>query len=340
MGLDIVLILAGMVLLIKGGDMLVDGASSLARRFQVSELAIGLTIVAFGTSAPELVVSLSAAVGAHPEIALGNVLGSNNFNLFIILGVTGIVMPVALQKNTVRIEIPFSLLAAGILFILANLAFPFGEASPSAVGIAVTGIADNALAETGLLSRFDGALLLLFFVLFLFYVFKGMKKEAPADGAPQAVSLSLAKSLVFIVLGLGFLVLGGNLVVDSAVALAQALGISEKVIGLTIVAVGTSLPELVTSITAILKKSPDLAVGNIIGSNIFNIFLILGASAAARPMEYSPVFNRDIYVLIAGTLLLLLAMRTGTKRTLDRWEAAILVFLYIGYVIYMVLQNE
>jgi len=317
---NIVLIILGMALLVKGGDLLVDGSSSLARRFNISELAIGLTIVAFGTSAPEFVVSLSAAIALHPEIALGNVIGSNNFNLFIILGITGLIMPIAVQKNTVRIEIPLSLLAAIVLFLLGNYAFFPGEKYT--------------------ITRIDGLILVLFFALFIFYIFKTMKSAVPDGEASSVKTLSLTKTILFIIIGLVFLVFGGRVVVNSAVALAQALNISEKVIGLTIIAVGTSLPELVTSITAIIKKSDDIAIGNIIGSNIFNVFLILGVSAMASPMEYSIVFNRDIFILILGTLLLLGAMFTGNKRKLDRWEGAIFVLLYTGYVVYMIMRNE
>jgi len=317
--INILLIIIGMVLLIKGGDMLVDGASSLARRFNISELAIGLTVVAFGTSAPELVVSLAAAVGKHSEISLGNVIGSNLFNLFAILGVTGIIAPIAVQKNTIRIEIPFSLLAVIILFLLTNCNF-----LPN---------------EEKMISRVDAGILLLFFVLFLFYVYKSMKTTAPDDAKSEEKTLSLFKSLVFIVLGMIFLVAGGRVVVHSAVALAKALHISEKIIGLTIIALGTSLPELVTSITAIVKKSSDIAIGNIIGSNIFNIFLILGASATVSPIKYSPAFNKDIYFLAFGTLLLLLAMFTGNKKKLDRWQAAIFLLLYAGYVVYLIMQE-
>jgi cation:H+ antiporter len=309
-----------MALLIKGGDMLVDGASSLARRLNISELAIGLTIVAFGTSAPELVVSLAAAIGSHPEIALGNVIGSNNFNLLAILGVTALIAPLAVQKNTVRIEIPFSLLAAIILFMLANLNF-----LPN---------------EKNMITRVDGVILLLFFGLFLFYVYKSMKTTEGGDEQSSVKTLSMFKSILFIVLGLVFLVLGGRVVVDSAVNLARELHISEKIIGLTIIAVGTSLPELVTSITAIIKKSDDIAIGNIIGSNIFNIFLILGASSLVNPIIYSPVFNMDIYLLVFGTLLLLLAMFIGSRRKLDRWQGAIFLLLYAGYVIYLIMRNE
>ncbi|GBU26530.1 calcium/sodium antiporter [Treponema sp. R8-4-B8] len=318
--IDILLIILGMVLLIKGGDILVDGASSLARRLKISELAIGLTIVAFGTSSPELVVSLSAAIGKHSEIALGNVIGSNNFNLFFILGITGLIAPIAVQKNTVRIEIPFSLLAVIVLFLLANLNF-FPD-------------------EKNILTRIDGIILLFFFGLFLFYVYKNMKMTTVGVENISVKTLSSVKIALFIIFGLVFLIIGGKIVVNSAVAIAHALNISEKVIGLTVVALGTSLPELVTSITAIVKKSDDIAIGNIIGSNIFNICLILGVSTVINPMEYSLVFNKDIYILGIGTILLLLAMIIGKKKTLDRPEAAILVIIYIGYVIYLIIQNE
>ncbi|MCL1837159.1 MAG: calcium/sodium antiporter [Treponema sp.] len=318
--INIALMVLGMLLLVKGGDLLVDGASSLARRFNVSELAIGLTIVAFGTSAPELVVSLSATLGSNPEIALGNAIGSSNVNLFVILGITGILAPVAVQRNTIRFEIPFSLFAAVLLLALANFSFLPGNGSR--------------------ITRIEGVILLLFFGLFIFFVFRGMKNSGTSAGKQPAKTISTAKTVFFIVLGLVFLAAGGEVVVRSAVVLAEALHISKKVIGLTIIAVGTSLPELVTSITAIVKKSEDLALGNIIGSNIFNILLILGVCSTVRPMEYSPVFNRDICLLILGTALLLVAMVTGKKRKLDRWEAAILVLIYIGYAIYMVMRNE
>jgi len=318
--LNIVLIILGMALLVKGGDILVDGSSSLARRFKISELAIGLTIVAFGTSAPELVVSLVASIDLHPEISFGNAIGSNNFNLFIILGLTSMIMPIAVQKNTIRFEIPFSLLAAVILFLLTNFAFsPNGKY---------------------MLNRIDGIILLVFFGLFLFYVFKSMKNTETTEQITVHKTLSFAKSLVFVILGLVFLVVGGRLVVNSAVFLARAFNISEKIIGLTIVAAGTSLPELVTSIAAIIKKSDDIAIGNIVGSNIFNILLILGISSVAHPMEFSPVFNRDIYFLIIGTILLLLAMLFGKKRVIDRWEGAIFVLMYAGYVVYLIMKNE
>ena len=316
--INIILITIGMILLLKGGDTLVNGASSLARRKKISELAIGLTIVAFGTSAPEFIISLVASLDSHPEIALGNVIGSNLFNLLFILGITAIFMPVAVQKNTIRFEIPFSLFATVLLFLLANFGFIYGR---------------------NILSRIDGAIFLLFFGLFIFYVYKSMKAEAPEDGE-AAKPLSLVKSIIFIILGLVMLIAGGRVVVYAAVELALALNISEKIISLTIVAIGTSLPELIISITAMIKKKSDLAIGNIVGSNIFNILFILGASSLARPLVYSPVFNQDLYLLIFGTFLLFIAMFTGKKRNLDRWEGAIFVLLYIGYVVFLIMRNE
>jgi cation:H+ antiporter len=313
---NILLIIAGMALLIKGGSLLVNGASSLARRYKISELAIGLTIVAFGTSAPEFVISFVANINSYPEIALGNVIGSNIFNLLFILGITGLLMPVAVQKNTARVEIPFSLFAAIILLLLGNFGFIYGSKY--------------------IISRIDGFVFLVFFGLFVFYVFKSMKTGEITEGETHSKNFSLVKSLLFIVIGLALLFVGGRIVVDSAVNLALALNISEKIIALTIVAIGTSLPELVISITAMIKKKSDLAIGNIIGSNISNILFILGVSAIARPIEYSRIFNNDIYLLIFGTLFLFLAMFTGKKRRLDRWEGAILLSLYIGYVIFII----
>ena len=307
-----------MVLLVKGSDWLVDGSSGLARRYKISEFVIGLTIVGFGTSAPEMIVSVVASADAHPEIALGNVIGSNNFNLLVILGITGLIAPIAVQKSAIRNEIPFSLFAVLVLFLLANFGFTSGDRN--------------------LISRVDGMILLLFFAAFLFYVFKTMKREESHEDISGKKEFTLLKSLLFIVFGLICLITGGKVVVNSAVDLAHALHISEKVISLTIVAVGTSLPELATSITAMRKKNSDIAIGNIIGSNIFNIFLILGISALWRPLEYTLTFNIDICLLCFSTLLLLLFMFTGKKRILDRWEAAIFVTIYLGYVGFLMVR--
>ena len=317
----ILLLIAGLTILIFGANYMVEGASALAKRFNISNLAIGLTVVAFGTSAPELVVNTFAAVQGHQDIVFGNVLGSNNFNLFIILGITGLITPLAVQSSTAWKEIPISLVAVIILYFLVNDELIFGS-------------------EASDLSRIDGIILLVFFGLFLFYVYNQLKSDpSETEELVSVPTLSNLKMTLFIVGGLGGLVYGGHLVVNNAIEIAESLGISQKIIGLTVVAAGTSLPELATSVVAALKKNADIAVGNIVGSNIFNIFLILGASSVLRPIGYDPNFNTDIYVLIGGTLFLIMAMFTGLRKKLDRWEAAVLLLFYLGYTTYLVMQE-
>jgi cation:H+ antiporter len=311
------ILIAGLLLLVKGADWLVDGASVLAKKYKISDLAIGLTIVAFGTSAPELVVNCVASMGGYPDIVYGNVIGSNNFNLFIILGIAGLITPLAVQSSSVWKEIPFSLLAAIILLILVNNYF-----SNEPLG----------------LSYVDGLILLVLFAFFLYYVFTQLKSD-PSSEITELKDYSTLKIWTLIVVGLAGLVIGGKLVVDNAVAMAQTLGVSEKIIGLTIVAAGTSLPELATSVVASMKKKNDIAIGNIIGSNIFNIFLILGVSSLISPLSYSVAFNQDIYILIGGTAFLFLAMFLGKKKTLDRWQAALLLIAYLGYTVFLVSQE-
>ncbi|UZD21010.1 calcium/sodium antiporter [Algoriphagus halophytocola] len=312
--LSLMLLLAGLLLLVKGADWLVDGASVLAKKHQVSDLAIGLTIVAFGTSAPELVVNSVASIGGYPDLVFGNVIGSNNFNLFMILGIAGLITPLAVQSSSVWKEIPFSMLAVLVLLFLAN--DYFSDALPA-------------------LSIVDGLILLSFFFGFLYYVFTQLKSE-PESGDFVVKDYSTLKIWGLIFAGLAGLIIGGKLVVDNAVSMAQSFGVSEKIIGLTIVAAGTSLPELATSVVASMKKNNDIAIGNIIGSNIFNIFLILGVSALIKPLNYSTPFNTDLYLLVAGTVFLFLAMFTGKRKRLDRWEAAILLLTYLGYTVYLV----
>lgn len=311
---SILLLLIGLVLLVKGADWLVDGASVLAKKRNVSDLAIGLTIVAFGTSAPELVVNLMAASGNYPDIVFGNIIGSNNFNLFVILGLSGLIIPLSVQSSTVWKEIPYSLLAAMVIFFLAN---------------------NYLVDDTRELSRIDAVILLLLFAAFLYYVATQLKTEEGGEKM-EVKDYSQLKIWTLILIGLGGLVLGGKLVVDNAVSMAQSLGVSEKIIGLTIVAAGTSLPELATSVVAAYRKNTDIAIGNIIGSNIFNIFLILGVSGLVRPLEFNPSFNTDIYILMGGTIFLFLAMFTGKRKKLDRWEAFILLATYLLYTGYLV----
>lgn len=316
MVLQIILLILGLLLLIKGADWLVEGASTIARKKRISDLAIGLTIVAFGTSAPELVVNVVAAVQDHQDIVFGNIIGSNNFNLLVILGIAGLITPLAVQSSTVYKEIPISLFAAIVLFVLAN----------------------GFLSEQSVLSRLDGMVLLVFFGLFLFYVYKQLKRD-PEKMEIKEVNMSPAKIWGFIVVGLAALVIGGRLVVTSAVDMATAMGVSEKLIGLTIVAAGTSLPELATSVVAALKKNNDIAVGNIIGSNIFNIFFILGVTSVIRPIAFDPVFNTDLYLLFGGTIFLFITMFTLGKKKLDRWEAALLLGAFIAYTAFLITKE-
>lgn len=314
MGLELILLVAGFVLLVIGANWLVNGASALAKKYNISDLAIGLTIVAFGTSAPELVVNVFAAAQGSHDIVLGNIIGSNNFNLLVILGIAGIITPLAVQHSTVWKEIPFSLLAVAVLYLVGNDIFYSGE---------------------GVISRLDGVILLAFFCWFLWYVARQLKND-PAEAEILTKKYPGWLMALMIVGGLAALVAGGRLVVTSAVDMARAIGISEKIIGLTIVAAGTSLPELATSVVAAIKKNNDIAVGNIVGSNIFNIFLILGVSSVINPVSFSTVFNADLLLLTIGTLLLFFAMFTGRKHKLDRWEAILLLVIYIGYTLYLV----
>lgn len=316
MTIPVLLVIAGFVSLIFGANWLVDGASALAKRYKISDLVIGLTIVALGTSAPELVVNSIASAKAYSDMVLGNIVGSNNFNLFIILGLSGLILPMKVQTSTAWKEVPISLFISVLLLLLLN-------------DFVFTGITYS--------SRIDGLIMLLLFFLFLYYVFKQMKKD------PQTVTTENQKTVLkiwgLIIVGLGGLILGGQLVVVYSVEIAKALGLSEKIIGLTIVAAGTSLPELVTSIVAATKKNSDIAIGNVIGSNIFNILLILSISSIIRPIEYNPKFNLDLLILIGGTAFLFTSMLTGERKKLDRWEAGVLFGFYIMYVTYLVMKE-
>lgn len=313
--IQLVLLVVGLVLLVKGADWLVDGASVLAKKNNISDLAIGLTIVAFGTSAPELVVNAVAASGNYPDIVFGNVIGSNNFNLFAILGIAGLITPLAVQSSTVWKEIPFSLVAALVLLVLANNYF---------------------FSEPTHLSRYDGFILLGLFAAFLYYVATQLKADPLVEGVENK-DYSKGKIWFLILIGLAGLVGGGKLVVDNAVSIAQALGVSEKIIGLTIIAAGTSLPELATSVVAAMKKNADIAIGNIVGSNIFNILLVLGVSVLVRPLDFNTAFNTDIYLLSAGTAFLFISMFIGKKYRLDRWQAALLLMIFASYTTYLVM---
>jgi cation:H+ antiporter len=310
-----VLLLVGFVMLIKGADWFVDGASALSLRLGVRPIVIGLTVVAFGTSAPELTVNVFAAVQGNTSIAFGNIVGSNIVNILLILGVAGLIQPLHTAKNTIWREIPFSLLAVLLLLVLFNDAFLFSGSS-------------------SILGLQDGIILLLFFIVFLLYVFYlgRIESQDPAE----VHSHSKWKIAVLVVSGLAGLVIGGRLVVDSAVDIARMVQIPETIIGLTIVAIGTSLPELFTSAVAARKGESDIAVGNVVGSNIFNIFFILAVTVIIQPIEFDLSGNFDLFVLLAATAVLFGTMFTGQRRRLDRWEAALFIIFYVVYLIYRV----
>ncbi|MFC1558220.1 calcium/sodium antiporter [candidate division KSB1 bacterium] len=316
--ISFLLLIFGLILLIKGADYLVNGASSLAKKMSVTDISIGLTVVAFGTSAPELIVNIFASFQGNTDIVLGNIIGSNIFNILLILGISGIIYPLRTLKNTVWKEIPFSLIAVIALFLLCNDA-QFSNQNNS-------------------LTRNDGIIMLIFFIIFLVYVF-GIAKVEISDTPEIRILLSGRKTVFFIALGFVGLIAGGKIVISSAVNIARIYGVSQRIIGITMVAAGTSLPELFTSAIAAYKGKTDIAIGNVIGSNIFNIFFVLGISTVIKPLTFREKFNFDIYVLIAASTILFFTMFTGKKRSLDRWEAAFFVLLYIIYVVFIILSN-
>lgn len=313
MAIAFLLIVLGFISLIFGANWLVSGASSLAKKNNVPDLVIGLTIVAFGTSAPELIVNSVASFDGFSDIVFGNIIGSNNFNLFIILGVAGLIYPITVQSSTAWKEIPISLIVALLLLVLAN---------------------DFFINQNPELSNIDGLILLTGFVCFIYYVFTQLKQEKPEAIAYEEKSNYKIGALIII--GMAGLIIGGKLVVDNSINMATELGVSQKIIGLTIVAAGTSLPELVTSMVAAIRKNSDIAIGNVIGSNIFNVLLILSISSFVNPIEYNTNFNQDLLILIGGTVFLLLAMFTGKRKKLDRWEALILISFYLIYTTFLV----
>lgn len=319
MYLALFLLVVGFAVLIQGANFLVNGASSVAKKFNISNVAIGLTLVAFGTSTPELIVSLYAALEGRNDVSFANIIGSNNFNLLFILGVSGLIFPLIVQRNTVKYEIPLSLLAALVLYILVN---------------------DQIVGNSpiNILSRWDALILLVFFGLFTMYIYRTMTTASDYEESPIKIyTTPLATGMI--ILGVAMLTGGGTLVVDNAVVLAEHYGLSQKLIGLTILAAGTSLPELATCVVAAYRKNTDIAIGNIIGSNIFNIFFILGITGLVNPMSYNVVMNFDLEVLGESTIFLIIFMFTINQRKLDRWEAFLLLAGYIAYIIFLVVND-
>jgi cation:H+ antiporter len=306
------------VFLIKGADMLVTGASSVAKRFNISDMVVGLTVVSFGTSLPELIINIMSSAQGQSELAIGNVFGSNVANLLLIIGITAVICPLPIKRNTILTEIPFSLIATLLVGFLAN-AVLFGD-------------------KTSLyISRFDGAILLFFFVMFMAYIWNIAKTNKDEiieeDEGPM---MSIPKSVVYMVLGGVGLFLGGKWVVDGAVSIAQSFGLSESFIGLTIVAIGTSLPELVTSAMAAFRRNIDIAIGNVIGSNIFNLLWILGISAVINPLPFNVVSNSDIMVMIFASTLLVVVIPIGRKNTIDRWNGIFFLIFYVAYIVFLI----
>ena len=313
------MLIVGLVLLVKGADWLVDGASAMAKRFGISDLVIGLTVVAFGTSMPEFVVNMVSVAQGATDLALTNILGSNIINTFVILGLTAVVYPITSQKRSRDFDIPLSIIAGVLVFAFVAVQSPFGED-----GRGVT--------------RMGGIVLLLMFVYFLYNTFRHAK-DHPEEAEEQAVKqMGAGKAVVLIMCGLAGLVFGGKLIVISAVQIATDLGVSEAIIGLTVVALGTSLPELATSVIAAAKKNCDIALGNVIGSNIFNVFFVLGTSAVVRPLPAYEGIEMDAWMAAIGSMMVWLFVKTNRQRQVKRWGGALLLLVYAGYLTYRLMN--
>lgn len=310
----------------KSADWLVSGASSIAEKFKVSPMVIGLTVVAFGTSAPELVVSLTSAFSGNTNLALGNIIGSNIANILLILGASALLCPLVVQKNTVWKEIPMSFLGALVLFVLA-LQNIIDDGS-------IFNIPLSGPEIVGSITRSNGIILLAFFIIFLYYTF-GIAKVS-ADSEPEIEQRKTWVSVLLITAGLGGLILGSKLLVDSGINIAKAFGVSDILIGLTLVAVGTSIPELVTSLVAASKKKIDLAVGNVVGSNIFNIFFILGVTSLIRPLPLPAANVADIFVLFLTTILLFVFLFIRQKHVITKLEGSLMLVSYAVYIVFLI----
>lgn len=311
---QIALLIIGFVMLIKGADWFVDGAAGIADKLHIPQLIIGLTIVAMGTSAPEAAISISASVQGSADIAVGNILGSNILNILIILGITSVITPLAVQKSTVKYEIPFVIIISVIFGLI--------------------GLFDNSIGFI------DGILLWVLFIAYIAYLFIMTKKgKIQADESDDEDNGKKPKKvwqlILFGIIGVALVVFGSNITVNAATEIATMFGMSERFIGLTIVALGTSLPELVTSITAALKKNADIAIGNIVGSNIFNILFVIGTSAMITPVAYQNQFLIDSILCVATAILLLLLVLNKDKK-LKRWGGIIMLICYAGYFVYLI----
>ncbi|PCJ65964.1 MAG: sodium:proton exchanger [Bacteroidetes bacterium] len=317
-----VLFVIGFVVLIKGADFLVSGSASVAKKYNISDIVIGLTIVSMGTSMPELIVNILASSSGASDIAVGNIIGSNISNILLILGIAAVIYPLAIKNSTIYSELPYSIIAILLVAFVANATL-------------------FSSTDDHIISRPDGALLMLFFALFIIYIIK-LAKEGRADMLEEAPdeALSMGKSSLYILLGMTGLFFGGKWVVDGAVQIASEFELSEKLIGLTIVAIGTSLPELVTSAVAAYKKKTDIAVANVIGSNIFNLLWVLGISALINPLHFDTEINTDIFVLLVASCLIIFSLAIGKlKNQIGRPTGILFLVAYISYIVFLIARG-
>lgn len=319
------LMLVGFYALIKGADFLVDGSSSIAKRFGISDLVVGLTIVSLGTSMPEMVVTILSVLEGKPDVGVGNVLGSNISNILLILGITASIRTLNVSRSTVYSEIPFSILAAMVIGYVAN-----------------TNVFKSSFTGLGI-DRFEGVVVLMFLGIFFLYITTLIAEERKADktlnGGPTYTIMSLPKSIGLILAGMALLFVGGKWVVDGAIALAKLMQMSEAFISLTIIAIGTSLPELMTSIVAARKGNADVAIGNVVGSNIINLLWILGLSSVILPTPMNVISNQDIYVVVLASLMLLIFMGISKRHAILRWHGVFLIGMYVLYTIFLIFRE-
>lgn len=314
-------IVIGFVALVKGADWLVDGASAIAKQFGISDLVIGLTVVAFGTSMPEFVVNMVSVVEGSTDLAITNVLGSNIINTFVILGLTALVYPIASQKRSRDFDIPMSIIAGVLVLIFVAIQMPFGE-------------------ETRGIGRIGGVVLLLLFGYFLYNTFRHAKDHPEENelANEEVKAIPTRRAVALILGGLIGLCVGGELIVKSAVDIAMRMGVSEAIIGLTIVALGTSLPELATSVIAATKHNSDIALGNVFGSNIFNVFFVLATSALVNPLPAYEGIELDAVMAALGSIIVWMAVKTNKERAVKRWAGVLLLLVYAGYLTYRLMS--
>lgn len=337
----VLFIVAGCVALIKGAEWLVDGASGLAKKYGISDIVIGLTVVAFGTSMPEFVVNMVAVGQGNTEIAITNVLGSNIINIFVILGATALIYPISSQRQSRRFDIPWSALGAVLILFFATYHLPSWVHIEGWFGVHVNNPSFNELGSfdwgagsMSFISRMGGIVLWIFFI---FYLWQTLKSAKAGDSDESFMPVPIWKALLMIIGGLVGLVIGGEVIVKSATSIAHSLGVSDAIIGLTVVALGTSLPELATSCMAAMKKNCDIALGNVVGSNIFNVFFILGTSACVMPLPGYQGLEWDAIMAAVGSLLVLGFVYLNKQRKIQRWHGAILLLAYTGYLTYRIM---